>query len=87
MKMPWSDKSGFAKSAIICAVGLMLSTGLCGLNYSLANISKDDGGFLLFTGILELIAMAVFALGLLLTTMSLLIKLIENFFSKPKDPQ
>jgi hypothetical protein len=33
MKMPWQGQSGLEKFITICAVALLISLGLCGVNF------------------------------------------------------
>lgn len=82
MKLPWKNRSKLAKAAIICTVGFLLSTGLCGLNLSLSDNARDSDS-VFFIGVMELLAMGVFAFGFLIVVIAALIKLAVNSF-KPK---
>lgn len=64
MKMPWDGKSGLAKAAIICSFGLLVSTGLCGVNIFAMSRGHDyPGAVITLTGIVELFAMGGLLLG------------------------
>ena len=84
MKMPWHNQTGLAKAAIICATGLGISTGLCGLNAALSSHAGDASGFLIFTGFLELWAMVAFAASLLIVAVLVIFKVIVGVFSSHK---
>jgi len=77
MKMPWTDRTGLAKAAVIFALLLIVSIGLCGANLALFSrygaISggtpeppRSAGGSLVLmaTGFAELAGMVVGAAGL-----------------------
>jgi hypothetical protein len=82
MKLPWENRSRLAKAAIICTIGFLLSTGLCGLNLAFTHNALDSD-FVFFAGIIELLAMGVFALGFLIVVITALVKFAANSF-KPK---
>ena len=89
MKMPWHNQTGLAKAATICAIGFVISSGLCGLNVLFASNQHDyPGGFLVITAFLEAGAMAIFALCLLVIALDAIVKRIAGaFFHKPEGEQ
>ena len=86
MKVPWSDKTGTSKLIAIFATGLLISLGLCGLNFfaviRFVPLSGPGpkpgrpyppqwpGRVLSITGVLELVCIAFFAVGLLAVLIS-----------------
>ena len=96
MKMPWDGKSGLAKAATIWTLVLLLSLGLCGANFALFarhGAIAGDGpvsdrtvfatNSLMVTGFLELIGMAIGAIGLISVVILALIKFVQKSF-KPR---
>ena len=68
MKMPWSDKTGLARAAIILVTILVVSAALCGISYCLVTPSWDPTPIdfiLLLTSVLELAVVACSLAGLL----------------------
>jgi hypothetical protein len=77
MKMPWTGKSGLAKAVAFFATLLAVSIGLCGVNYVAWTVAmsvgarpdtshwvRQLGGTAMITGMIELVGMAVGAVGL-----------------------
>lgn len=101
MKMPWSGKPSLAKAATMWTVLLLLSLGLCGANSALfARYGAISGGgpvsgrtifatnSLMVTGFLELIGMAIGAIGLISVVILALIRLVQKFFKpRPEETQ
>jgi hypothetical protein len=81
MKMPWQDRTGLAKGAVVCAVGLVVSTGLCGLNAALSSQVNGSSRFLIFTAFIESISMAVFAGALIIVGCMAIFKYVVGLFS------
>jgi hypothetical protein len=68
MWIPWRNKAGLAKAAVILTTVLSIATVSCGVNYSLAMVSMDSQwaiGVLFVTAYVELAAMLASAIGLL----------------------
>lgn len=69
MWIPWRNKTGLAKAAVILTTILSIATVSCGLNYSLAMTVMNSQwavGVLLVTAYAELAAMAASAAGLII---------------------
>jgi hypothetical protein len=67
--IPWRNKTGLAKAAVILTTILSIATVSCGLNYSLAMTVMNSQwavGVLLVTAYAELAAMAASAAGLII---------------------
>lgn len=78
-KMPWSDLEGPAKFIAICAAVLLVSGGLCGLQWIVASIHGGmDAELILTAGVVELLAMFVATLGILAGIVALVIVQIRN---------
>jgi hypothetical protein len=80
MKMPWANKTGLAKAATLFATLLLVSLGLCGVNFAavIAFVGVAGGPpppgtptwpttLLTTTGAVELIGVALGACGLVIT--------------------
>jgi hypothetical protein len=66
MKMPWIDKTGLAKATSIFATGLVVSFGLCGVNFIFFLTAGDRAGIVpTYAGIIELVGLALCLIGLL----------------------
>jgi len=67
MWIPWRNKTGLAKAAVILATTLSVATVSCGLNWALA-MSKAQWsvGFLIIAACVELAVMVASVLGLLI---------------------
>ncbi len=77
MKLPWAGKSGLAKSAAFFATLLLVSSGLCGINFFVVlrfvplsgGSSLNEPGWpsalLSVTAFIELVGIAVGVLGLI----------------------
>jgi hypothetical protein len=70
MWIPWRNRTGLAKAAVILATVLSIGTVSCGLNYALAMGSNNSNSswalpVLIFTGWVELAAMVASVVGLL----------------------
>jgi len=91
MKMPWSGKTGLAQATAIFAVMFIVSVGLCGANMALfSRFATVSGGTpppgrpvwasmtLIVTAFIELIGMAVGALGLIVVAIAALISWITR---------
>jgi phosphate starvation-inducible membrane PsiE len=69
MWLPWRNKTGLAKAAVILTTILSIATVSCGLNVVLVTTSMDSkwalGDMLLFTAYAELGAMIASVAGLL----------------------
>lgn len=67
MNMPWSKFEGFAKALSICVTVLLVSSGLCGVQWFFAMGNNGLGsalsGVIVFFGVIELIAIALSAAG------------------------
>jgi hypothetical protein len=64
MKTPWGNLEGPAKWLVMAVVALFVSSGLCGLQFALMNNHAPMlGQFFMFTGIVELVVMALSACG------------------------
>jgi uncharacterized membrane protein SpoIIM required for sporulation len=63
MSKPWSEFEGFAKALVICVVVMLVSSGLCGVQWFLATQLGNYGGalsgVLIPLGIIELVAIVV----------------------------
>jgi hypothetical protein len=74
--------TGWAKGLAIFAILLVISLGLCGLNYGAALLVKAPangsanplGGILIWTGVLELVGMGVGAFGIVICLLGLLVQ-------------
>jgi hypothetical protein len=69
MWLPWRNKTGLAKAAVILTTILSIATVSCGLNYALALTVMNSNwavGVLLVTAYAELAAMIGSVAGLLL---------------------
>jgi hypothetical protein len=64
MKMPWVEMTGLAKAATVLAAILLVSLGLCGLNYGLFAAVRGDSQFLIVTAFVELAGIFVGVVGL-----------------------
>ena len=67
MWMPWRNKTGLAKAAVILTTILSIATVSCGLNYAVAMAAMDSQwaiGVLLVTAYVELAAMMASVAGL-----------------------
>jgi hypothetical protein len=67
MKLPWTGKSGEAQAVAVLATVLIVSLGLCGLNWGIdssARWSRPLDNWVLFTGMIELAAIVLSAGGL-----------------------
>jgi hypothetical protein len=65
------DRIPFAKIFTVLAIVFGISLGLCGVTFAISSGGDRGGGFLIGLGILELIAGAVSAAGLVLTLLLL----------------
>ncbi len=74
--------TGWAKGLAIFAILLVISLGLCGLNYGAVLLLKAPangsanplGGILIVAGVLELVGMGLGALGIVICLIGLLIQ-------------
>jgi hypothetical protein len=74
--------TGWAKGLAIFAALLVISIGLCGLNYEAALLLKTPangsanpfGGILMLAGVLELLGMGLGALGVVICLLGLFIQ-------------
>ena len=101
MKMPWGGKPSLAKAATMWTLLLLLSSGLCAANFALFGRYGAIGGgghpsdrtifatnSLMVMGLLELIGMAIGAIGLISVVVLALIKLVQKSFkSGPEEIQ
>jgi hypothetical protein len=86
MKMPWTDRSGLAKVAVILVAVFLVSLGLCGANLLMVNYGPHPGGsWLLSTGIIELMGMLASLFGLLVVGVIALVRSIGNTYSSKRD--
>jgi len=76
MKLPWTQQTGLAKAAAILATGLIVSLGLCGLNFALMIPMQGDNDVLMATGWLELAGIVLCGGGLLVLALISLYKVI-----------
>jgi hypothetical protein len=96
MKMPWRDKTGLAKAATVLVMTLLLSLGLCGVNFFAVTGFVGIGGgnasggprqvltsALTVAGVLELIGIFASLLGLVLVGM---IAVVKSFGSGDPPP-
>jgi O-antigen ligase len=67
---PLVDRVNFARIVTVLAVTFGISAGLCGLTAVLSSQARGSGSALIFIGALELIVMALSALGLVLTVIA-----------------
>ncbi len=83
MKAPWSNLEGPAKWLVIAVVALLVSSGLCGLQFALATHANQNSSTVVWlfmvTGIVELIAMALSACGVVV---SLIIWIATALYSR-----
>jgi hypothetical protein len=98
MKLPWHNKTGYSKAIAAFATTLTISLGLCGANLALfsrygyisgPNDPTRSAGlsmFLMATGFLEMIGIAVGLGGLVIGTLSLVgVSLYKRFSSAHKE--
>jgi hypothetical protein len=64
MNWPWSGRSGLAKATAVLASILLVSTGLCGANFVGWQVTQRAVPVWIYLGILELMGMALGAIGL-----------------------
>ncbi len=82
MRNPLGGSTGWAKGLAIFAALLVISLGLCGLNYGAVLLLKTPangsanplGGILIVAGVLELLGMGLGALGVVICLLGLLIQ-------------
>jgi ABC-type dipeptide/oligopeptide/nickel transport system permease component len=87
MSKPLIDRIPFTRIVTVLAIVFGVSLGLCGLTLVVSN-GADGAGFLMGLGMLELIAMALSALGLLLTLVAwVTLAVIGSFQAKVSQPQ
>jgi len=90
--MPWRNLTGLAKATAIIAVILLVSTGLCGLNFAAYGLLKQGssaflGTALVVTGALELLTMAVSAVFLVAYGIAFIIHQVIRAFRKSEPEQ
>jgi hypothetical protein len=86
MKAPWSNLEGPAKWLVIAAVALLVSSGLCGLQYAIFRGTNQNNtmfvGLFWLTGIVELIVMALSACGVVVTLIIWIATAVYSHFSE-----
>ena len=89
MKYPWSNLIGIPKALVVCIAVLLVSSGLCGMQWAIASALKGDGGAIgglfMLTGIVELFVMVVSACGIVLLLIVWPIHMIYSKYAKPKE--
>ncbi|MGA2048891.1 MAG: hypothetical protein ABSG96_14430 [Terracidiphilus sp.] len=81
------DRIPFAKIVAVLAITFGVSLGLCGLTFVLSSSAGSSGG-IMGLGILELIAMALSAAGLVVTLIVwVLLAAVGSFGQKVSTPQ
>jgi hypothetical protein len=68
MWLPWRNKTGLAKAAVILTTILSIATVSCGVNFALVTASMNSGwatGVLIVAAYAELAAMIASSVGLL----------------------
>jgi hypothetical protein len=83
MKMPWTNQRGPAKLLVVCATVLLVSGGLCGVQYAVFSVASHSGEDILapifmYTGMAELAAMLLSVLGLVIGATWLVGKAIRH---------
>jgi hypothetical protein len=66
--------TGWTRALAIFAAVLVISIGLCGLNFGALSLFQRLGGILIWTGVLELVGMGVGALGVVICLLGLFIQ-------------
>jgi hypothetical protein len=86
MSRPLVDRIPFAKIVTILAIVFGVALGLCGATLGLANSRSDfifaKDQFLIPAGIIEIIVMALSAVGLLVTVIAWVVLGITSGFSR-----
>jgi hypothetical protein len=66
--------TGWMRALAISAAVLVISLGLCGLNFGALSLFQRLGGILIWTGMLELVGMGAGALGVVICLLGLFIQ-------------
>jgi hypothetical protein len=86
MKMPWRNLEGPAKWLVIAAVFLLVSSGLCGLQFAIVRVANQHGtnlaGLFIFSGVVEVIAMAISACGVVVCLILWIATALYSYFSE-----
>jgi hypothetical protein len=74
MRAPWSRLTGRARILVLCATVLLIASGLCGTQLLILNAVPNGSGnnltaLFMITGILELVAMALSAAGVIVAAL------------------
>jgi hypothetical protein len=88
MSKPLIDRIPFAKIVTVFAILFAVSLGLCGLTFALSMGRNRVANVFMSFGVLELIAMALSAAGLVLTSaVWVALAIIGSFQDKVSQPQ
>jgi hypothetical protein len=84
MKAPWSNLEGPAKWLAIAVVALLVSSGLCGLQVTMISSANSTilARLFMFTGIVELIVMALSACGIVVSLIIWITTALYSHFSE-----
>ena len=78
-----NEKSGLKKAAAILGAIFLISLGLCGANFVVvANGNNYPGALLMSTGFLELLGMAVGAIGLAIVGVIAIVRKVRDVSSQ-----
>jgi hypothetical protein len=80
MNWPWTGKSGLGKAAAILATTLLISTGLCGVNFIGARNVTQGASIWLLLSVIELAAMALSTVGLFVVLIVWICKAVRRSF-------
>ncbi len=88
MKMPWTKRIGLAKAATILTTCLIVSTGLCGLNYavvrSVSGISSWANAFLISAALAEALLIVLCIVGLFIVIIAAIVQSVRKHFFESK---
>jgi uncharacterized membrane protein len=86
MQAPWSNLEGPAKWLVIAVVALLVSSGLCGVQFAMATQANQNSamfvGLFMVTGIAEVIVMALSACGVVVSVIIWIATALYSHFSE-----
>jgi hypothetical protein len=88
MKMPWQNRTGLAKAAAVLASALVVSLGLCGMNFAAVTGLRPPNvfrPFLMIAAWIELLAIVLSLAGLVFVGFFAIIYAIQKRFSDGAD--
>ena len=86
MKLFGREVEGFPKALVVLAAVLLVSSGLCGLQWAISMGSQRDASGLIPLGILELVAIFVSAAGIVVVLLLWAVSAVYARFGKtPKN--